>query len=336
MMPRTTFIVCTHNNRDIIDHVLTSIREQSLHDWSVICMDDASTDGTPDLIAERYPFVRVIRLPVGQGPSINRNQALNESESDYVAFLDSDVELDKDWLKHTAEYLDTHADVGMVGGKLLYAANPTIINSYGGQIGRIGIAWDAYDGHDERTLTKPIDTLWICSAAVLVRRQVLQEIGPFDDTFFYGYEDSDIGWRAVLAGYRCVCIPMAKAYHRARTTIGVMGERITFHYHKNRFRSVLKNAGLGRLCWNLPALLAYTLVDLLARPPRRAKLKAWGWQWKHRRETLALRRQVQQIRRRTDRQIGPLLSPRFFPPTPLALRQRFRVPGATPLAGGEP
>ena len=236
-MARTTFIVCTHNNKEIIDHVLSSIRQQSDTDWQAICVDDASTDGTADIIAGRYPFVQLIRQQTGQGPSINRNQAIVQSSSPYVAFLDSDVELEKDWLARTADYLDHHPDVGIVGGKLLYAANPGIINSYGGQIGRLGLAWDGYDGHDETTLTQSIDTLWVCSAAMLVRRSLLDEIGLFDETFFYGYEDSDIGWRGVLAGHRCVCLPDVKAHHRARTTIGGMGERITFHFHKNRCRS---------------------------------------------------------------------------------------------------
>jgi GT2 family glycosyltransferase len=335
-MARTTFIVCTHNNKEIIDHVLTSIRQQSDPDWQAICVDDASTDGTADVIASRYPFVQLIRPSTGQGPSINRNQAIAQSSSTYVAFLDSDVELEKDWLEQTADYLDRHPDVGIVGGKLLYAANPGIVNSYGGQIGKFGLAWDGYDGHDETTLTEPIDTLWICSAAMLMRRSLLEEIGLFDETFFYGYEDSDIGWRGVLAGHRCVCLPQVKAYHRARTTIGGMGERITFHFHKNRFRSMLKNLGLGRLLWNSPVYLAYTIMDLVARAPRGAKIRAWVWQFQHLRETLSMRRRIQSSRKKSDRELARIFSRRYLPPTRLSQRQKFRIPGAVPLDGGEP
>ncbi|MBY0588216.1 glycosyltransferase family 2 protein [bacterium] len=334
-MPRTTFIVCTYNNREIIDHVLSSIRNQSDRDWEAICVDDASTDGTPELIAERYPFVRLIRRTQGMGPSINRNEAIEQSTGDYIACLDSDVELDKDWLARTAAYLESHPDTGIVGGKLLYAANPHIINSYGGQIGKLGLAWDGYDGHDESNFCQPIDALWICSAAMVVRRSVLDRVGLFDDTFFYGYEDSDIGWRVVLAGYRCVCLPDVRAYHRARTTIGGMGERITFHYHKNRFRSVLKNQGFGRLLWYLPVYLVYSLLDGIMRGPRRAKLRAWGWQWSHLYETLALRRSIQQSRRRSSQEMRKLFSRRYLPPTRLSQRQQFRVAGAIPLKGGD-
>lgn len=327
-MPRTTFIVCTHNNLDIIDQVLGSIEKQTDPDWQAVCVDDASTDGTPERIASRHPKIEVLRRERGMGPSINRNEAIRQTESPFIACLDSDVELDPEWLARAAEYLEAHPDVGIVGGKLIYAANPTLVNSYGGEIGRIGIAWDGRDGEPAEKVVEPVDCLWVCSAAMLARRSVLEEIGLFDDTYFYGYEDSDIGWRVVLAGYRCVCIPGVIAYHRARTTIGGMGERITFHYHKNRVRSMLKNWGWARLLVDFPLYLAYSGVDLLARGPRRAKLRAWGWQIAHLPQTLRLRANIQRTRRKSDREIAPLFSRRLFPPTPLAERQKFRIPGA--------
>ena len=327
-MARTTFVVCTRNNVDIIDRVLDGIEAQTDADWRAVCVDDASTDGTAERVAERGPRFQVIRRRSPMGPSINRNEAIQSTSSEFVAFLDSDVELDARWLEATAGCLDRRPDVGVVGGKLLYFANPGHLNSYGGEIGRIGIAWDGMDGEPADKAREPRDCLWVCSAAMLARRSVLEEIGLFDPTYFYGYEDSDVGWRAVLAGHRCVCVPDAIAFHRARTTIGGMGEGITFHYHKNRVRSMIKNLGFARLAAHFPLYLAYSVVDLLARGPRRAKLRAWGWQLAHLPETLRLRKIIQKGRRKADSEIAHLFSPRFFPPTPLARRGRFRIPGA--------
>lgn len=329
-MARTTFIVCTHNNRPIIDACLSAITAQSDSDWELIVVDDASTDGTADYVAERYPQARVLRQPRSAGPSANRNWAIAESHSVFVATLDSDVELDRDWLERTREYLEAHPDVGIAGGKLLYAANPGLINSYGGETGRIGISWDGYDGRPEQELTAPVECLWVCSAAMLVRRSVFDVVGGFDETYFYGYEDSDLGWRAVLAGFRCVCIPQAKALHRARTTIGTMGSFITFHYHKNRLRSLLKNLSLGRLLLTLPLYVLYSFADLVLRPPRWAKVRAWGWNLRHFGETLRRRRSTQRNRKRSERDVQKLMSPRCLPPTRLVQRAKFRTPTESP------
>lgn len=325
-MARTTFIVCTHNNRAIIDNCLSAILAQSDDQWDLVVVDDASTDGTVEYITEKYPRARVLRRTQGTGPSTNRNWALAETTSEFVATLDSDVELAADWLERTRKHLESHSDVGIVGGKLLYATNPELINSYGGETGRIGISWDGSDGRPEREMTEAVECLWVCSAAMLARRSVLEEIGGFDETYFYGYEDSDIGWRSVLLGHRCVCIPDAKALHRARTTIGKMGSFITFHYHKNRLRSLLKNLSLARLLGTLPLYIAYSAADGLLRPPRWAKAKAWGWNLRYLRQTLGLRRLIQRNRKCAERDVAQLMSPRWLPPTRLAERAKFRLP----------
>jgi GT2 family glycosyltransferase len=243
-----------------------------------------------------------------------------------VAFLDSDVSLDREWLRRSVAFLESDPRIGIVGGKLLYADAPHRLNSFGGVTGAIGLGWDAHEGDLSEAVQKPRPSLWVSCSAMLVRRELLSRVGGFDETFFYGYEESDLGWRANLAGFAVVAIPEALAYHRVGAAVGRSDPQIVFHYCKNRLRSLLKNYGPARLaCW-LPAYLAYSVVDGLVRAPRAAKLRALAWNVASLGDTLARRRDVQRLRRRPDRELAPLFSKHLFPPVPLANRRRRPAP----------
>ena len=292
-------------------------------------VDNSSDDGTGEWVRafaqqSGRAVHHLLKEPAGPGPA--RNLGAARAIGSLVAFLDSDVTLDPDWLRHAVAHLESEPGVGIVGGKLLYADAPHRLNSFGGVTGRIGLAWDAHEGDLSASRVEPRPSLWVSCSAMLVRRELLERVGGFDETFFYGYEESDLGWRACLAGWSVVCIPDALAHHRVGRVVGRSDPQIVFHYCKNRLRSMLKNYGAARLACYLPAYLAYSVVDLLVRAPRAAKLRALAWNAGALGDTLARRAQVQATRRVSDRQLEPLFSRRFFPPVPLANRRRRPTP----------
>ncbi|MEC9374092.1 MAG: glycosyltransferase family 2 protein [Planctomycetota bacterium] len=309
---RITFIITAFNNRDVLDACLTSLRAQSISDWHCIVVDDCSTDGTEEFIREKHPWVRVMRNPTNIGPSRGRNLAIAATTSPLLAFLDSDTVLAPDWLEILLNALEADPTIGIVGGMQVYAARPDRINACGGRMSRLGLAWNNHDGEPAASVTEAEETLWLASAACIVRREVLDQIGHFDDEYFYGYEDSDLGWRAVLAGWRCVSIPAAVVQHRVNETVSRLGPRIAFNYCKNRFRSVLKNYSLPRLLLYTPLYLAFSAIDLV-RPPRRAKARALLWNLRHLPDTLRLRARVQRARAVPDRHVLRLIDRRLLP-----------------------
>jgi GT2 family glycosyltransferase len=314
-LPSVAIVVCTYNNRPIIDACLQSIAAQQYPNTECLLIDDGSTDGTAGHVEASFPWVRVLRSLVNVGPARNRNVAVASSRAELFAFLDSDVELAPDWLEETVSYLSGRPEVGIVAGKLLYASDRSRVNSYGGALSRIGLAWDASDGAEAATCRAPLECLWVISAAMLARADVLRRIEGFDEAFVYGYDDSDLGWRANLTGARCVCIPSAVAYHGARRT-----SRAVFHYNKNRLRSMLKNMSLAWLARYLPLYAAYSAADIVFRADRGPKLRAWWWNVTHAADTLRRRRRVQRLRRMSDGQLAPLFSARYLPPVPMAKR----------------
>ena len=320
--PLVTAIICTHNNRDIIDACLDSLDSQTFPLWQCIVVDDASTDGTADYIEEHYPTIKVLRNATNHGPSWGRNHAAGHATTEYLAFLDSDIELDSHWFEETMRVIQSDPRIAIVGGKLFYATRPDCLHAYGGDLSRIGIGWNRHDGAEDVDLDQQEDTLWVSSAACLMKTSVFREVGGFDADYFYGYEDSDLGWRTCLLGHQVVCTPAAHALHRVSETVDRLGDRIVFHFHKNRLRSVLKNYGIGSLVCNLPLYGAYLGVDILLRPQRRAKLRALAWNISHWGETRKMRANTQSQRAVSDRDIAHLFSKSILPRRTLKSRRQ--------------
>lgn len=325
---RVAIIVPTFNRCKLLEEILQTLltQEYPSDSYEILVVDDGGEDDTSEMVArlakDAKCRLRYMRIP-GGGPAAARNRGLAEVDAEAVALIDSDVKLDPQWLRQTAAVLASNDNVGVVSGKLVYAARSDYLNSFGGALGKIGLAWDQHEGKEQAQITEAAECLWVSTAAALARRSLLDRIGGFDETLFYAFEDTDLGWQANLYGYRVLCIPEAVAHHCVNEKVARSDSRIVTHYCKNRLRLMLKNYGMGRLIKYLPLYFAYVLVDLLVRGPRVAKLRAILWNVKMLPDTLRQRRRVQRDRVPSDRELAHLFSKRFFPPTPLGgLRRR--------------
>lgn len=337
--PFVSFVIPVFNRRRELETTLPTILAQRYPQERVeiLVVDNSSQDDTAEWVAafqqRHHAALRYVRRdPNGPGPA--RNLGARLACGELVAFLDSDVSLDSHWLERTVATLSERPEVGIVSGKLLYASHPAYVNSYGGAMSPIGIAWDLNEGIATALVTDRRECLWATCAAMLVRKELIDRVGGFDETYFYGYEESDLCWRANLAGARILCIPDALAYHRVPADIARSSPEIVFHYCKNRLRSLLKNYGLARLAAALPAYLLYSAVDLLVRRPRRAKLRALLWNASMLLDTLRARTRAQHTRTRTDADLAHLFTRRLFPQVRLANRRRR--PLAVVGAGARP
>jgi GT2 family glycosyltransferase len=332
MTARVLFVVPTFNRAPELPRTLGAIARQN---WradalAIFVVDNSSTDSTGEIVAE---LGRTLRCRVDylrkapEGPTIARNLGLRRADADYVAFVDSDVELDPDWTAATVAALDGDPRLAQVGGKLVFAHDRGVLNSYGGSIGRLGLAWDHGEGAPANSETRDRDVLWVNTAAVLMRPQAVLAAGGFDERFFYGYEEADLGLRLAIAGWRTRVVPNALAMHHVDVRIGVSHPDVVFHYTKNRVRMGLKCLGWGWLTWFVPATLAYGIADALLHRPHAARLQALLWNVREIGDTWRLRRLAQQGRTLPDRvAIAPFLN-NWFPPRRLGGLRRRAVHG---------
>lgn len=291
-------IVFTYNNEDIIDKCLRSVRKQSYKNFSCTVVDDDSDDKTVEIIRKRYPWVKIVRKEKNTGPTESRNIGIRKTKNKFIAMLDSDVELSKDWLKEQMKLMKDET-TGIVGSKLLFPNGK--INSAGGCITRLGFGFDRKSSDQEQVS-------YLCSAAWLMKRMVADRIGFFDKAYFYPHEDTDFCWRASLAGFKLIYNPKATAIHMSGKTTKKMAKRVAFHVTKNRIRSILKNYEFKNILKYLPLHIILVFFDILFRGNRLAKARGLTWNIMNIGDTMKRRKEVQSTRKVSDKDVMKLFS----------------------------
>nr|WP_280846143.1 glycosyltransferase [Neoroseomonas nitratireducens] len=327
------FVVPAFNRAADLPRTLGAIAAQ---DWpagaaSILLVDNGSTDGTRDAVASlaaRLPLRIAYRRKAPEGPAAARNLGLAAAPTDgFVAFVDSDVELDRGWTRATVAAMQADPLLAMVGGRVLFAHRPDVLNAYGGAISRLGLAWDLEEGAPVATAEAPRDVAWANASALLCRPWPLVEAGGFDADFFYAYEEPDLALRLALAGHRCRVVPDATAFHHVGAAVGPSHPDIVFHAVKNRLRMGLKAFGARRLAWWVPAAILHALADASLHAPRGARWRGLAWNLRHLPKTLDARRKAQALRRLPDEEAFRHVAPGWFPPTRLAGLRRRPVEG---------
>jgi glycosyltransferase involved in cell wall biosynthesis len=204
MSPKVSVVIPTYNRADFLPQAVRSVLSQTFSDYELLILDDASTDRTQEL---RSGFledsrVRYVKHPKNIGITANRNYGLAIARGEYIAMLDSDdVWLDGSKLKRQVDILDNHEDCALVG---TYAR---IIDKNGAAKGEI-----ATHRNDTSIRRNFLVTNQFVQSSVLIRKQVLEELGGYD-TDFPLWEDYDLWLRIgrkylvrnigeMLTGYR--------------------------------------------------------------------------------------------------------------------------------------
>ncbi len=332
-----TVVIPTFNRGTDLVRALHAIEAQSVRNLRAIVVDNSSTDDTPQRIAALQPAwagrLGYLRKEP-EGPAAARNLGLRAASTPFVLFQDSDVELDPDWVRRALARMEADPLLGAVGGRIVYAFDPARVNAYGGELGWFGLAWDVDEGAPLREDAVAAERVWINCSAMLVRREATLAAGAFDPDFFYGFEDTDLGWRLRIAGHRVQVVPELLARHHVEAATGPAHGTIVFHYCKNRLRMLLRDTQARRLPRVLGTYLLYAMADALLRAPRLPKLRALAWNLARLPATLALRRATQAGRRTADADILACGTGRGLPPTRLGGQRRRGLPEAAVLPPG--
>ncbi|MFK7870090.1 MAG: glycosyltransferase family 2 protein [Roseobacter sp.] len=317
-------IIPTFNRLNDLTMVLAALEKQTMDGFEVIIIDNGSTDGTQEAMLNRAKKKRVFDLSYHrkdpEGPAAARNVGMARARAPLVVFLDSDVELAPDWLENAYRAMQTDPTLGAVGGQVRYANDADHLNAFGGAFSRIGLAWDRLEGAPIAAAHAPHDVFWMNCSAAMMRVAALAPTGGFDDRFFYAFEDSDVGWRLALSGWRQQVLPELWVLHHVGDTITASSDAIVFHLTKNRLASFVANAGPRLMILYLPILIAFTLIYAVLKPARLARIRALWWNLTHLGGTLRRRRQVQRLRVVSDADL--LFEDRLFPDVQLGGKRR--------------
>lgn len=255
---KASIIIPVWNGLPYLPACLEALQAQGDSDFEVIAVDNASSDGSADFIAQQYPQVRLLRNPVNRGFAGGCNKGLQVAEGELLILLNQDTQVQPGWLEALRERL-ADPRVGIVGCKILHPDG--WIQHAGGWIEwPLGIAHHLGQGEPDDTgqwdVARTVE--YTTGAAMAFRRDVVERIGLLDEGFWPAYfEDTDFCFRAREAGYEVWYEPRAVLLHYVTTSLKDPAE-ISRVYQRGRLRFLLKHLLPERFLAELvPAEMAY-------------------------------------------------------------------------------
>lgn len=319
-LPHLVVGVVTYNSETVIIRTLEAILAQDYPGLEVVVADNASTDRTRELVAERFPAVRLLVLTDNNGPNPARNRIVEAAGAGFALLLDDDCMPMPGALRRLVETALAHPEGAAFGARVVYLQDPTRIQFDGALVHYLG---EAVQLNNERrvaevpALLRPVTA--VGAGCLLLRGDRWREVGGFDEYLVFGREDGEFVQRLQIAGYRIFVEPRAVVLH----DYAPRGLGASFYQIRNRWLALLGLYRKRTLLLIAPALLVHELVILLFM------LKA-GSLDVYARANLAVLRSIAPIRAKRRQVAGFRRVPdsAFLGVGPIAVRSDLMRPGS--------
>ncbi len=283
-----SIVIVNWNGRELVLDCLASIRDAKLGlEADVILVDNDSSDGSVEAVRRQFPEVRVVALEANQGFAGGNNRGLECMRGRHAVLLNSDTIVLRGGLERCVAYLDDHPEVGVVGPQLLNPDrskqncihnSPTALSELLSQ-SLLRRVWPARYPGRHREYDAPIEVEAVLGACLFARRDVIEQVGPLDEEYFFQLEDTDWCHRVRAAGWKVVHVPDAQVIH----LYGESGKkrsplRTRIEYQRGRDLFFAKHRGpLARAGLFATIFLKLALVSVVGgrRAPEYRKILAW-------------------------------------------------------------
>ena len=256
-MEKVSVIIPNYNGIKYIEDCLNSLRNQTVKDFDVWVIDNASTDGSNDIVKEKFPEVKYLQLSENFGFSRAVNEGLLRTrDSKYVILLNADTKAEPAFVEKLYEAIEKDDKIFSVSSKMLQMFKPELYDGAGDLYCCLGWAFALGKDHKIGRHEKECNVFSACAGAAIYRRALFEEIGYFDEFHFAYLEDVDIGYRARIMGYINRYTPEAVVYHAGS---GITGSRYNpFKVRiaaRNSWYVIYKNMPTLQIIINLPFIL---------------------------------------------------------------------------------
>lgn len=238
MSPKVIVLILSYNGKHLLDESITSYLANNYINFSVVVIDNGSTDGTKAYVEQNWSKVKVLRteknLKYSGGFNFGLKYAFRQERADYVLITNNDVKADVNVIKETVKVAEDNSDAGFVTGKVFYYDKPNIIQT----VGKCG--HDKYwrygqrgSGEDTGQFENVTELEWCDDIFWLVSRRVYKSTGGYDTEFEFQAEDFDWQVRAKNAGFKIYYTPYAKIWHKQSMTIGKQSALKAYYDFRN-------------------------------------------------------------------------------------------------------
>jgi GT2 family glycosyltransferase len=238
-VPELSVILVSYNDRTHIKECLSSITD-TLKDipYEVIVIDNLSSDGTPEWIRANAPRVRLIANTENVGFARANNQGIGESRGEYILFLNTDTILKPQAVALLLEELKSDRTIGAVGPALLSGERAFQV-SFGRKVSFFReifqkMVLNSYYRVRLKSRMEKRRVGWLSAACLLTRKEIVEEVGVFDENFFLYFEDIDFCVRIGKKGYVLEYLPQARVYHLGGASTEGLKFFSRYYYRKSQ------------------------------------------------------------------------------------------------------
>lgn len=245
-MPLVYIILVNYNGYEDTIECVKSLEKVTYRSYKIIIVDNDSNDDSIDNFNRKLDDCIIIsskeNLGFAGGNNLGIKYALSNN-ADYILLLNNDTIVESEFLNNLVKLVEDDQSIGIVGGKIYYYDNPTIIwyaggklNSYTGKTKHIGI-----NEMDRGQYDSIYETDYVTGCMMLVSRQAIEKAGLMDENYFLYYEETDWNIRIKNNGFKIMYTPYARIYHKISASTKKINDVVGYYYDRNGNYFIHKN-----------------------------------------------------------------------------------------------
>ncbi|MFQ6023460.1 MAG: glycosyltransferase family 2 protein [Acidiferrobacterales bacterium] len=278
---KTAAIIVNWNSGSLLEQCIFALQRQTVRLDKIVVVDNASKDGSLELVEKHYPEIALTRLKENMGFAAANNLAVaHVADCHWITLVNPDAFPEPEWLEKLMEAAQAYPVYSSYASRMLLNEDRTRLDGAGDVYHTSGGAWRR--GHNQATHKsdfKKGEVFGACAGAALYRRDAFLDVGGFDEGYFCYFEDVDLAFRLRLAGYRCLYVPEAVVHHVGSATMGERSDFTTYHGQRNLVWTYFKDMPWPLFWLYLPQHLLLNMAMLVWYSVRGQAWVIWKAKW---------------------------------------------------------
>jgi len=260
--PLVTLLVLNWNGEAVIKECIDSLMLTNYSPFELLVVDNASNDGSLDILMEYKEKIRIIKNDYNYGYAKGNNIGIKAAKGKYIATLNNDIIVEKTWLDEVIDFFENHTDVGIISCRQMNYYQKDVIDSFFSYIS-LGLTFEQY-GHNQIYRYHPrCYVSGANGASAIYRKELLDQLNGFKEIYFAYNEESDLCIRSIYKGWKCIFIPSAIVYHKGGYSFYKNRNKRYFLIERNRYLFILQNYSLRIILKNILGICWIELLRML-------------------------------------------------------------------------